>query len=163
MVILYTSHFCDEKKTYMSNEADARAHCVIGIALFLPQSQVRYQTNPGHGRHGHGADAAAVSPFLYFFLSLLRADCRVYIVWLASSFVRAENARHAARSPSLPPAFQFQPRSQNIIRPSVHPHIHARLDSTRSAVQSICIPGFEIGGVRVGEPGGREARNNNFL
>lgn len=68
MVILYTSHFCDEKKTYMSNEADARAHCVIGIALFLPQSQVRYQTNPGHGRHGHGADAAAVSPFLPPFL-----------------------------------------------------------------------------------------------
>ena len=69
MVILYTSHFCDEKKTYMSNGADARAHCVIGIAPFLPQSQqVRYQTNPGHGRHGHGADAAAVSPFLPPFL-----------------------------------------------------------------------------------------------
>ena len=162
MVILYTSHFCDEKKTYMSNEADARAHCVIGIALFLPQSQVRYQTNPGHGRHGHGADAAAVSPFLPSslpsFLSLLRADCRVYIVWLASSFVRAENARHAL-PPSRLPVSTPKPKHHPSVRPSAHTR-STRLDSVG---RSIYLHSWLRNRRSASRGTGRKGRNNNFL
>ena len=71
-----------------------------------------------------------------------------YIVWLASSFV--------LRMPGTL-SLRFQPRSQNI-HPSTHTYTHARRSVGRSAAQSICIPGSEIGGARRARRAGKKQR-----